>query len=106
MLSHLGCTLAAALLICTQPATAEVATARGTIVRALFLGDNGHHKPAERFKELQSALARRGIELNYTDQLADLNTNTLAKYVNLLSLIIVVGGVVPDTAWSSQSGTW
>ena len=26
-------------------------------LRVLFLGDNGHHRPAERFKQLQPAMA-------------------------------------------------
>ena len=53
-------------------------------LRALFLGDNGPHQPAERFKQLQPALAPRGIELTYTDKLDDLNPATLARYDCLL----------------------
>ena len=53
-------------------------------LRALFLGDNGHHKPADRFKQLQPAMASRGIEVEYTDSLADLNPAKLAGYDCLL----------------------
>lgn len=49
-------------------------------IRVLFLGDDGHHKPAERFKQLQPVLAERGIELVYTDRLDDLNPLTLGAY--------------------------
>ena len=53
-------------------------------IRILFLGDNGHHRPAERFKQLQPVLAKRGIELTYSDKVADLNAETLGKYDGLL----------------------
>jgi putative membrane-bound dehydrogenase-like protein len=53
-------------------------------IRVLFLGDNGAHRPAERFAELAPVMAKRGIELTYTDQVSDLNPQTLAKYDGLL----------------------
>ena len=49
-------------------------------IQGLFLGDNGHHLPRQRFAELQPVLRAHGIQLTYTDQLADLNALTLAKY--------------------------
>src|SRR2546423_8356953 len=49
-------------------------------IKALFLGDNGHHVPAERFKNLQPPMAERGITLTYTDKLDDLNPTTLNQY--------------------------
>lgn len=49
-------------------------------VKVLFLGDNDHHKPALRFKELQPPMAERGILLTYTDKLEDLNDATLGQY--------------------------
>ncbi|MBI4662751.1 MAG: ThuA domain-containing protein [Verrucomicrobia bacterium] len=53
-------------------------------LRVLFLGDHGHHRPADRFKQLQPVLAQRNIELEYTDSLADLNPAKLAGYDGLL----------------------
>lgn len=53
-------------------------------LKLLFLGDNGHHRPAERFPQLAPRLAKRGIELVYTDRMADLNPETLAKYDGLI----------------------
>src|SRR5207248_2430704 len=53
-------------------------------LKVLFLGDSGHHKPADRFRQLQPAFAARGIELTYTDKLDDLNAKTLAGYDALL----------------------
>jgi hypothetical protein len=42
-------------------------------LKVLFLGDQGHHKPAERFAQLEPVLATRGIDLVYTENLADLD---------------------------------
>ncbi|MDW8198742.1 MAG: ThuA domain-containing protein [Gemmataceae bacterium] len=53
-------------------------------LQVLFLGDNGGHRPAERFKQLQGVFATRGITLTYTDKLDDLNAKTLASYDALL----------------------
>ena len=53
-------------------------------LNVLFLGDNGHHRPRERFDQLQPALAERGIALVYSDKMADLNRANLAHYDALL----------------------
>jgi uncharacterized protein len=53
-------------------------------IRILFLGDDGHHQPADRFKQLQPVLEKRGIELTYTDKVEALNAKTLADYDGLM----------------------
>jgi putative membrane-bound dehydrogenase-like protein len=53
-------------------------------IKLLFLGDNGHHRPAERFRQLQPVLAKRGIDLTYTDKAEALNPQTLAAYDGLV----------------------
>ncbi len=53
-------------------------------IKILFLGDDGHHKPADRFKQMQPVLQKRGIELTYTDKAESLNAKTLADYDGLL----------------------
>ncbi len=53
-------------------------------LRILFLGDNGHHRPADRFRQLAPVLAKRGIDLTYTDKTADLDPATLGKYDGLM----------------------
>src|SRR4051794_10460642 len=53
-------------------------------IKILFLGDNGHHRPAERFRQLQPVLAARGIDLTYTDKVDALNPKTLSGYDGLL----------------------
>jgi putative membrane-bound dehydrogenase-like protein len=53
-------------------------------IKILFLGDNGHHRPADRFRQLQPVLAKRGIELTYTDSVKLLEPKTLAAYDGLI----------------------
>jgi putative membrane-bound dehydrogenase-like protein len=53
-------------------------------LKILFLGDDGHHRPVERFRQLQPVLAKRGIDVTYTDKVAALNPDLLAKYDGLI----------------------
>ncbi len=53
-------------------------------IKILFLGDNGHHKPNERYRQLRPVFEKRGIELTYTDTAEALNAKTLARYDGLL----------------------
>jgi putative membrane-bound dehydrogenase-like protein len=53
-------------------------------LKLLFLGDNGHHRPAERFRELQPELEKKNIELVYTDTAASLDPKILAGYDGLV----------------------
>ena len=46
----------------------------------LFLGDRGLHRLADRFAQLAPVLAGRGIEMTYTENMSDLNANSLSKY--------------------------
>lgn len=61
-------------------------------VRVLFLGDQGHHQPRARHAELAPALARQGIELEYSEDLARISPAGLAGkdallvYANIDSL--------------------
>src|SRR4051812_44853222 len=72
-----------ALFLAQPPAIAQQGPGTHRL-KLLFLGDNGHHQPADRFKQLQPALAPRGIDLTYTDKVADLNPQTLAQYDGLV----------------------
>ena len=69
--------LIAALLF---PAGAEAQAPRVERLRVLFLGDNGHHQPTQRAKELLPVLAKNGVDLFYTDTRDDLNPAELARY--------------------------
>ena len=57
--------------------------AEGRRLEILFLGDNDHHVPRERFFDATKGLGPKGINLTYTDRLEDLNPTTLAKYDGL-----------------------
>ncbi|MGF7215026.1 putative membrane-bound dehydrogenase-like protein [Spirosoma lacussanchae] len=87
--SLIGLLLTAIVLTqCTRQSTtqttvrSEAAKPRRTEI--LFLGDNGHHKPRERVAQLMAALGNRGINITYTDRLADLNADNLNQYDGLL----------------------
>src|SRR6266481_3902223 len=49
-------------------------------IRILFLGDQGHHRPSDRFKQLEPALTAAHIRYTYTESLDDLNPEKLAGY--------------------------
>jgi putative membrane-bound dehydrogenase-like protein len=53
-------------------------------LQVLFLGDNGPHRPRERFAQLEPVLRGRGINLTYTNQVADLNPSKLAQFEALV----------------------
>ena len=56
----------------------------GRRLEVLFLGDNGHHTPIERIPTIMAALGPEGINFTYTDDMADLNAETLQKYDALM----------------------
>ena len=64
--------------IITAPRTAS--TAASSRLKVLFLGDNGHHQPSVRAKEILPVLAQNGIDLYYTDEREDLNEAELDRY--------------------------
>jgi len=74
--------LALAMLAMASPALGQAPD--GGRVRILFLGDNGHHQPERRAKEILPVLAQRGIDMFYTDELGDLNPTELNQYHALL----------------------
>ena len=49
-------------------------------LRVLFLGDNGHHQPTRRAKEILPVLAQNGIDLFYTESRDDLNDTELDRF--------------------------
>jgi uncharacterized protein len=56
----------------------------GARIKVLFLGDRGHHQPADRAAQITPVLAGRGIDVTYTEKPTDLNPETLARYDALL----------------------
>ncbi len=61
-----------------------IAEAPPAPIKVLFLGDQGHHRPADRAAQITPVLAGRGIDVTYTEKLGDLNPATLARYDALL----------------------
>ncbi len=71
------------VLLGLLPATATAADPPA--LKLLFLGDNGHHRPAERFAQLAPPLAKRNIELKYVDDPSiALKPDTLSQYDGLV----------------------
>ncbi|MGI8979383.1 MAG: PVC-type heme-binding CxxCH protein [Pirellulaceae bacterium] len=66
-------------------------------LKLLFLGDRGHHQPAARFKQFQPVMAGRKVELVYTENVGDLNAETLGKYDGLL-LFANIDEIKPEQA--------
>jgi uncharacterized protein len=53
-------------------------------IKVLFLGDQGHHRPADRYRQIQPLLARHGIDITYTEKVGDVNSRVLAEFDALL----------------------
>jgi uncharacterized protein len=53
-------------------------------LRILFLGDDNHHRPFDRFAQLEPLLTDRGIAVVYTKSLADLTTENLSLFDGLI----------------------
>jgi putative membrane-bound dehydrogenase-like protein len=76
-------TLLAVLLTWDASALRSAAPSRGDKpkrIKLLFLGDDGHHRPAARFRQLAPVLAERGIDLTYTDKVTALDPKVLGRY--------------------------
>jgi putative membrane-bound dehydrogenase-like protein len=77
-------TLLRPLCVALLALVASSAFAADAPIRILFLGDQGHHRPKERYEQLAPVMKQRGIELTYTEEMKDLNPETLGKYDGLL----------------------
>lgn len=78
MFARIATGLALALSVASASAADEP-------LKVLFLGDQGHHRPADRAKQLIPVMKDRGIDITYTEDQADaLKPETLAKYDALI----------------------
>ena len=73
----------AAMLIWAVPHSL-IAQEKPRAIRLLFLGDQGHHKPADRCGQLKQAFGPRGIHLYYTEDQKQINSKNLALYDGLM----------------------
>jgi putative membrane-bound dehydrogenase-like protein len=53
-------------------------------LEVLFLGDGGHHQPAERLRDIATPMLNRGITMYYTEDLGDINLENLRRYDALM----------------------
>ncbi len=72
------------LLLLATLLTISTSDALSADLKLLFMGDNGHHRPSERFHELAGVLEQRGIELKYTDRMEDLTPEVLSQFHGLV----------------------
>jgi len=73
-------TLLTTLLLCLSSFSATVSNAEEKRISVLFLGDRGHHQPFERASQLIPVLEPRGIDIEYTERVEDLNPGKLSSY--------------------------
>lgn len=64
-------------------------------VKVLMLGDNGFHKPSVFYRTLKEPLSKYDIDVDYTDQLTDINAENLAKFDGLM-IFANVEKITPD----------
>ena len=87
------------ILVCAVAlagSAAPVAEAQpGAVLEVLWLGDGGLHKPAERLRQLAPVLLHRGIRVHYTEDVAALNADNLARYDALL-IYANIDAISPD----------
>ncbi len=78
--SILPCLTAALGMIigCLAPAGAQ--TAAPERLHVLFFGDEGHHEPSVRVKQILPYMADQGISISYTERLAVFDPEVLARY--------------------------
>jgi len=84
----LSAALAPSLIFAAEPAP----------LKLLFLGDNGHHRPADRFAQLQPVLAQRSIEIKYTDDVAAALSPDSLKQFDGLILYANIDNIAPEHA--------
>ena len=64
--------------------TSSSAVADRSKLTVLMLGDSGFHKPSEFYRHVAEPLGEQSIELQYTEDLSDINADNLAKYDGLM----------------------
>ena len=67
-------------------------------LRLIFLGDQGPHEPGRRAAELMPALARRGIDVTYSDDVSSTLTRSTLNSVDGLIVYANIDTIEPDQA--------
>ena len=72
------------VLVAAIALIAGSSTARSQELKVLMLGDAGFHKPSSFYRTLDEPLKKNGIELKYTENLSDINSDNLKEFSGLL----------------------
>ncbi|MFN7292788.1 MAG: hypothetical protein ACK5T6_19565, partial [Pirellula sp.] len=65
-------------------------------IKVLLLGDNGHHRPADFYRSIRDPLAKNGISIEYSENVAEsLSKERLAKF-NALMVYANINNVEPE----------
>ena len=76
--------LTVVLATLAAPVPLPVQAPQANRLSVLFLGDEGHHQPFARAKQILPVLGTNGIDMFYTDNPQDLNPQELRKYHALI----------------------
>jgi len=63
---------------------ASLTATASPVLKVLWLGDAGHHKPGDRLRQIGSEMISRGIQLVYTEDITALSLENLRHYDALL----------------------
>jgi putative membrane-bound dehydrogenase-like protein len=69
------------------------------VLKVLFLGDNGLHKPAERLRPFAPVMMNRGIQIVYTEDLGALRLENLKRY----DAVMIYGNIETISPGSEQA---
>src|SRR5512144_1641708 len=69
------------------------------VLKVLFLGDNGLHKPAERLRPFAPVMMNRGIQIVYTEDLGALTLENLKRY----DVVMIYGNIETISPGSEQA---
>ena len=77
-------------------ACAAFAAAAAAPLKVLYLGDNGHHVPGTRLRDLAPAMIARGIQLVYTEDVAAALTLENLKRYDALMIFANIDTITPE----------
>jgi len=82
------------------------ASAEAHRLEVLFLGDNGHHNPLERYRVLKRSLGAEGFNLTYVEDLKQVTRETLEPYDALVVYANHEKEIVPEAIlpWVKNGG--
>ena len=92
-------------ICCASGVVAAQPDADGRAIELLFLGDRGHHNPSQRANVLKRSMGTKAIHITYTENLDDLNDETLGKYDGLM-VYANIGHISPAQRKAKERKKW